>query len=280
MVKDFYKWSSAGMKYAVGVVVSAVLLIGCSEKDNLAQVGDQKITQEEFNNHLTYKRIPQENEQRVAQELDRYIEQNALKQAIIEQKLTDLDVVKAEVAEFENQLVVNAYLNEFLDKAVNDAAIENYYKAHKSDYSTHQAHLAHIVFRTHKSMTEAELQAAQQSARDMVARLAKGEAFDELAREYSDDLYSGERGGDLGWLTLKSIDQTMASEARNLEVGQTSDVVKTQYGYHVLKLLSPVKEVLAPLKSVQGDIRYELRQKAKAEEVKRLLSSVSVKVNE
>ena len=268
------------MKYAVGVVISSVLLFGCGERASLAQVGDQKITQDEFNHHLAYKRIPQENKERVAQEFDRLIEQNALKQAIVSQGLINLGVVKAEAAEFENQLVVNAYLNDYLEKAVNDIAIENYYKAHKSDYSSHQAHLAHIVFRTHRSMTEAELQAAQQSARDIVARLAKGEAFEALAREYSDDQYSGERGGDLGWLSLKSIDQTMASEARNLEVGQTSSVVKTQYGYHVMKLLSPVKEVVAPLKNVQGDIRYELRQKAKAEEIKRLLSSVSVKVNE
>jgi parvulin-like peptidyl-prolyl isomerase len=129
-------------------------------------------------------------------------------------------------------------------------------------------------------MTESERQAAQQSARNIVARLAKGEDFSLLAREYSDDQYSGERGGDLGWLSLKTIDQIMASEAQQLDVGQTSDVIKTQYGFHVLKLLSPVKEVLAPFENVQGDIRYELRQKAKTEEVKRLLGSVSVKVNE
>lgn len=258
-------------------IVSVVFLVACSTSDNVAKVGKDVVTSEEFEAHLSYKRINPDQAERVEAELSNVIQQTALAQAIASTELLDEALLKAEFEEFKNQMTISRYMASFLDKAVTDTAVENYYNSNQDEYSRSQAHVAHIVFRVHSAMTNAEQQAQQQKAREIVAKLAKGESFETLAQTESDDLYSAEKGGDLGWVSADAIDPSFAVAIQELEVDQVSDVVKTQYGYHIIKMLSPLKQDVAPLDQVAGDIRYLLRQKAKAAEIERLLATVSIK---
>ncbi|MEJ2044896.1 MAG: peptidylprolyl isomerase [Reinekea sp.] len=261
------------------VLLPIVLLVACSNDDNLAKVGNETITKPQFDAHLAFKRINPDQTERVNAELDHYLQQTALANAITDSDVIDQDQLQAEVDEFKKQMLVSRYMSTYLDKSVNSTAIENYYNAHQNEFARKQAHVAHIVIRVHSAMSAAEQQAAQQKARDVLAKLGKGEEFAALATEYSDDLYSAENGGDLGWVTANSIDPAFAKAVFDLEPGQTSDIVKTQYGYHVIKLLDPLKQQVAPLSQVEGDIRYQLRQKAKQAETERLLNSIKITIN-
>lgn len=268
------------MYFKSAVLVSIVFLVACSGSDKIAKVGSESISKSAFAAHLEFKRIDVSNDQRMNAELDAYLKQTALAQAISNQTITNPALLEAELFEFKKQMAISRYMATYLDSVVTNAAVENYYNGHQDEFSRKQAHVAHIVFRVHNAMTDVEKQAAQQKARAMVAKLAKGEAFDVLARQNSDDLYSAEKGGDLGWVSAETIDPAFAETVFELDEGGVSDVVKTQYGYHLIKLLEPVRSEVPPLTQIEGDIRYQLRQKAKVAETERLLASITISKTE
>jgi len=88
-----------------------------------------------------------------------------------------------------------------------------------------QVHCAHILVKTEKE------------AQAVLDRLSKGEKFSNIAREVSRDPGSGKRGGDLGWFTRGRMVKEFEQAAFTLEKGQTSLIVKTQFGYHVIRRL-------------------------------------------
>jgi hypothetical protein len=268
------------MDFKAIIFLPIVFLVACSGADSIAKVGKVSVLKPAFEAHLAFKRIDPQSEERVTAELDAYLTQTALAQAIANQALTNEALLAAEFTEFKNQMTISRYMATYLEAAVTNAAVENYYNGHQDEFSRKQAHVAHIVFRVHNAMTDVEQQAAQQKAREIMAKLAKGEAFDVLAQQHSDDLSSGEKGGDLGWVAAQSIDPEFAEAVFDLAEGQTSDVVKTQYGYHIIKLLEPVRTNVPPLSQVEGDIRYQLRQKAKLTETQRLLDSITISKTE
>lgn len=255
-----------------------VLLIvaACSNEDKLAQIGDKTVTNAAFDAHLSFKRIDPTDTTRVEQEQERYLERQALVQAVVESEQLDEAAIQAELDEFRTQMIINRYLSDYLDNVVDETALNNYYNSNLSEFQIQQAHIAHIVIRTHNAMTQTEKQAAQQRARDAQAQLAKGQSFESLAEAISEDLQSGPRGGNLGWISEDAIDPAFSQVAFELEPGAVSDIVQTQYGYHLIKLIEPLRTQTLPYTQVKGDIRYRLRNQAKAAEEERLRSAIDI----
>ena len=81
-------------------------------------------------------------------------------------------------------------------------------------------------------LVETEEEAAQ-----VLERLGEGEAFEDLARELSTDTFSGEEGGELGWFARGFMVQDFEEAAFALAPGETSDIVQTQFGYHIIRVL-------------------------------------------
>jgi peptidyl-prolyl cis-trans isomerase C len=88
-----------------------------------------------------------------------------------------------------------------------------------------QVHCAHILVKTEKE------------AQAVLDRLSKGEKFSNIARAVSRDPGSGKRGGDLGWFTRRKMVKEFEQAAFGLQKGQTSPIVKTQFGYHIIRRL-------------------------------------------
>jgi len=73
-------------------------------------------------------------------------------------------------------------------------------------------------------------------AQELKTKISKGESFANLAKQYSIDT-SKKRGGDLGFFTRGMMVPEFEKAAFSLEKGQVSDIVKTQFGYHIIKRL-------------------------------------------
>lgn len=71
----------------------------------------------------------------------------------------------------------------------------------------------------------------------LLERLKKGESFANIARELSIDKGSGKRGGDLGYFGRGTMVKSFEEAAFKLEKGQTSEPIKTEFGYHIIKRL-------------------------------------------
>jgi parvulin-like peptidyl-prolyl isomerase len=79
--------------------------------------------------------------------------------------------------------------------------------------------------------------AAKKKAEDLLAQLSKGADFETLARGNSDDPGSGSKGGDLGWFRGGQMVPEFDKDVKALKAGQMSGLVKTKFGYHIIKLL-------------------------------------------
>lgn len=72
---------------------------------------------------------------------------------------------------------------------------------------------------------------------ELRGRIAKGERFSRLAKDYSDDPYSAARGGDLGYSKKGDFDENFENFCWSAPIGELSDVIRTVYGYHLVKVL-------------------------------------------
>jgi peptidyl-prolyl cis-trans isomerase SurA len=93
--------------------------------------------------------------------------------------------------------------------------------------------LAHILIKPTEVLSDEE---ALKKAEDLLARAKAGEDFAEMAKEHSDDIGTAQRGGDLGWSNLGTFVPEFEQAMLETAVGEFSKPVKTQFGWHILKI--------------------------------------------
>jgi parvulin-like peptidyl-prolyl isomerase len=96
-----------------------------------------------------------------------------------------------------------------------------------------QVHARHILLPT------------RERAEEVLARLQAGEDFSYLAREYSEDISSRESGGDVGFFPRGVMPPEVEEVAFSLEVGETSEIVETQFGFHIVQVLEREEREIA-----------------------------------
>ena len=154
---------------------------------------------------------------------------------------------------------------------VSDADIQSYYEQNKSHYGTpEQRRASHILIAVKKDATDAEKAAAKEKAEKLLETLRKNpQQFAELAKKNSDDPGSAERGGDLDFFSKGMMVKPFEDAAFKLKQGELSDLVQSDYGYHIIKVtaIKPAKvKTLAEVKDeIAGEIRKQLLAKKFAE---------------
>jgi len=252
---------------------------GCGKDDKskvVAEVNETSITDAEFDAYLKFKRVPAENETRRQKLFDQYLDRVALADAVEKQPLLDKDLINAELREFRKEMLISRYFEKFLKDKVSQEAIKNYYNTHASDYEQRKVHVAHILIRTNKKMSEIERKAKLTTAQEAYSKIRADEDFAVIAEIMSEDRISAKKGGDLGWIKEGSIDPLFSQKVFEMEPGTVSEPFSTQCGFHVVKLIEGPKIVKQPFETVAGDIRYQLRAKAKKAETQRLMSLMTI----
>lgn len=284
---------------AVALLGVALLGAGCSSssKDAAATVNGEEISLTELNKQVDQlkKQYPTmftgaDGEGRLLDFKQRLLD-NMVNQILIAQAAKDKDVVVSDKdvdaqieqlkAGFENQekfeqALKSAGMDEaalrkqvkeqlitqkLMEKLSADNAkpteseIEAYYTANKAQFEQKAAKRAsHILFEADDKAT----------AEKILAEIKDGADFASEAKKYSTDVATKEKGGDLGWPTTPYVTEFEAALSK-LKPGQVSTLVKTQYGWHIIKATETRKASTRQLSEVKSQIEQILIQQSKAD---------------
>jgi peptidyl-prolyl cis-trans isomerase D len=146
------------------------------------------------------------------------------------------------------------------DIAVSDAEIETVYTAQKDTRFTtkERVQARHILLNSAPDAAEEDKTAVRAAATALLERVTAGEDFAALAEEHSEDSASGTKGGDLGFFTRGRMVKAFEEAAFSLSAGEVSDIVETQFGFHIIKVEAKEAEQARPLEEVAEEIREEL----------------------
>jgi peptidyl-prolyl cis-trans isomerase D len=121
-----------------------------------------------------------------------------------------------------------------------------------------RAHVAHILFKT-VGMTDAEAAEVKKKADDVLNKAKHGGNFGDLAKQYSEDT-TKDKGGDLGWIVRGQTVPEFEAAAFSLPKGSISDLVKTQYGFHIIQVIDRESARTQTLDEVKASIINQLQQ--------------------
>lgn len=152
--------------------------------------------------------------------------------------------------------------DDFLDKVkVTDDEIRQYYDENKEKYHKEaEVRARHILFSVKEDAPQAEVDKVKAEAQKVLDQAKKGADFAELAKKYSQDPGSANKGGDLGFFTKERMVPAFSKAAFSLKPGQISDLVRTQFGFHIIKVEETHPESTTPLDQVKNEIELTLKR--------------------
>jgi len=145
--------------------------------------------------------------------------------------------------------------------AVSDADVQAYYSGHAAQYKTEeQVKTRHILIASKAGSDAATDAAAKAKAQDVLKQVQAGGNFAALAKKYSDDPGTKDKGGELVLMPTASLDPAYGKAAMALNPGQTSGLVKSAFGYHIIQTEQKQAAGVKPLAEVKDTIVKTLEQ--------------------
>jgi peptidyl-prolyl cis-trans isomerase D len=149
--------------------------------------------------------------------------------------------------------------------------VERSYEDNRPQYSTpEQVRASHILLKT-EGKDEA---AVKKQAEDLLAKIKGGADFAQLANKFSEDDASNKKGGDLDFFGRGQMVPEFEQAAFALEPGQISDLVKSQYGFHIIKTTEKKAATTRPLEEVRAQIEDQLKWERAQAEAQRIAEDV------
>ena len=148
---------------------------------------------------------------------------------------------------------------------VSDAEISTFYNQNRYRFETPERVMArHILFTTvnldsGEELPESEVEAKRAKAEEAAAKVKQGGDFQALVKEYSEDAGTVDSGGDLGWVVRGQTPAEFEEAAFALAPGETSGVVKTDLGFHIIKVEKKDSPQLRSLDEARDEIIADLR---------------------
>ena len=202
--------------------------LGFAQEQTFIDFGDEQVSKAEFKRvYLKNNSGEMVSKSTVKEYLDLYLN---FKLKVKEAEARGLDTVSSFVTELKGyrQQLAQPYLS--ADGVLEELKEEAYARLKE------EVKVSHILIASGPEESPADTLKAYKKALKIKEMLEKGADFESTAKEYSDDPSAKENGGDLGYFTALYMVYPFETAAYNTEVGKVSEVVKTRFGYHVLKV--------------------------------------------
>jgi len=185
----------------------------------------------------------------------------------------DINTVKQDI---HDRVLIDQYLRKVIQEKsqITEADIQSAYQEFLQDTV---ATVRHILLLT-ESMDDDKKKETRANLESILARAKKGEDFAALAKEFTEDPGSKENGGLYEDFSRGTMVKSFEDAAFTVPIGDISDIVETQYGYHILKVIDR-KQNNAPFEEVRSELEEQLRGPASSEIVPSLLEELKEKEN-
>lgn len=179
------------------------------------------------------------------------INMELLSRAAIEKGLDKDPMLAAAIDIQRKNTYAKVYLEDYVKThPISDAEIQAEYDRAKASASSNEYHARHILVKT------------EEEAKKVLAELSKKAKFADLAKKYSLDPGSAKNGGDLNWADPNAFVKEFSDVLVALKKGETTKTpVKTQFGYHIIKLDDTRPTKIPALAEVKGEVQKQLQQK-------------------
>jgi peptidyl-prolyl cis-trans isomerase C len=192
-------------------------------------------------------------------------------------KMADTADFKRRVAFARNKALMETMLQSEAKSAVTDANLHKVYdEATKQMGNEEEVHARHILFRVANPTDAAAGKAAEAKVKAVIDRVKKGEDFNKLANELTEDPSGKDNGGDLGYFTKEQMVPEFSEVAFKLDKGQISDPVKTQFGWHVLKVEDKRQRQAPAFDQVRDQVESYAVRKAQVDLVGKLRNDAKI----
>jgi peptidyl-prolyl cis-trans isomerase C len=234
----------------------------------VANIGDQKITVSDFDKMVGFldadkQKLIEKNPQLKEAVLRQFIQSIVISNLAKEKGFDKTAEVRDQVDFFKDNYLSTLYLKHEIVGKINipEEDLKKYYEAHKDEFKTPEmVKVRHILVKVDASATEKDKKAAKKKAEGILKRIKAGEDFAKLAAEVSDDPGSKESGGEIGFFPKGRMVKSFEDAAFALKPGEVSGLVKTQYGYHIIKVEEKKPAGIQPFDEVKESIRQKLVQ--------------------
>ena len=195
--------------------------------------------------------------------LDFLVDEQLVVQKAQADKLAETPEFAKKMAYLRDKALMETLLGNVAKEAATDAAIKaTYDEAAKNQKPETEYHAHHILVPT------------EDEAKKALARIKGGEDFGKVATEMSKD--PGSKGGDLGWFTKDRMVPEFGEAASKLKPGELSEPVKTQFGWHIIKLDETRPKTFPPLDQIKDQVSRYVVQKAQSELVMKLREAAKI----
>jgi peptidyl-prolyl cis-trans isomerase C len=194
-----------------------------------------------------------------------------------QQGIADSAEFKRRLAFARNRLLSELLLQQEAKSALTEENLRKVYQEAVAQMSAEpEVRARHILFRVEDEKDEKSSKEAETKVKAVIARLKKGEDFAKLAAELTEDPSGKDNGGDLGYFTRDQMVPEFAEVAFKLDVGAISEPVKTQFGWHVLKVEDKRTKPVPEFEKVRDQIERFVIRRAQSEFVAKLRAAAKI----
>ncbi len=196
--------------------------------------------------------------------------QKQLNKIIKKSKFNQDPKLQLKIAQYQENLLQEAYISDRIANKINDDAITAKYNEIVQKLSgKKEVHLKHILV-ANQEQAQKILQELNQKGKKIT--------FEELAKKYSEDQSNASQGGDLGYVITDNLDKDFANTVGNLKKNQVSSPIHTRFGWHIIKLAESREVVIPKLEEIKTNIKEELIREATDKIFKDILGKAKIEI--
>lgn len=163
------------------------------------------------------------------------------------------------------EMAYTEYLKKYLkEHPISNEDIEMAYTNFKKQFNEQEYKGQHILVKT------------KNEAKNLIIKIKKGSDFSELAKSFSIDKASAEKGGDLDWFRLEDMVESFAKEVKGLQKNELSDVFQTQFGWHIFKLIEKKPLMPPELSEIKKRLEDDLKKRKLRDHIKELRRNAEI----